>query len=247
MTGDACREMCLLVQAELDNELDAAGAAALAGHLENCPGCAALRDRLGALSAQLRGGLTRYAAPPALRTTVTTQRAATGPAGERRRPAWGYSASFGAGLALAAGIASFIILPANRSLVDDSVAAHIRALQPGHLVDVASTDQHTVKPWFDGRLDYAPPVQDFAAQGFPLVGGRLDYLADRPVAALVYRRDKHLIDVFVWPGNQVAADGTVQGYHVVGWMQDGMSYRAVSDVSIKDLNDLVALMRSNKK
>jgi anti-sigma factor RsiW len=127
------------------------------------------------------------------------------------------------------------------------VAAHIRALQPGHLMDVVSTDQHTVKPWFDGRLDYAPPVRDFAAQGFPLIGGRLDYVAGRPVAVLAYRRAKHLIDLFVWPGTGPDASRTARGYNVVAWSQDGMAFRAVSDLNASELQDFAALWRATDR
>jgi anti-sigma factor RsiW len=229
--------MRLLVQAELDGELDTASAAALAAHVAGCDRCASLRSELWALSARLREGLPRHAAPASLRSAIAAQQ-------PRRPMRWGHTASFGAGMALAAGIAAFIVLPDRTSMDADSVAAHIRALQPGHLMDVESTDRHTVKPWFAGRLDYAPPVRDFAAQGFPLIGGRLDYLAGRPVAALVYRRDKHLIDVFVWPGVRSGTDETIQGYNVIAWSQDGMNFRAVSDLNAKEMADFARLMRA---
>ena len=235
MTGDSCMEKQLLIQAELDGELDAAGAAALAAHVRDCADCAALQANLAALSARMREGVTRFAAPASLRGAV------------RAKPAmryWGYGATFGAGMAVAAGLAAIFVLPAGVGAMPDVVAAHIRALQPGHLLDVASTDRHTVKPWFDGRLDYAPPVRDFAAAGFHLLGGRLDYVTGGPVAALVYGRDKHLIDVFVWPGAQAASDGEVQGYNVIAWSQGGMNYRAVSDLNRRDLASLAALLRA---
>jgi anti-sigma factor RsiW len=111
-------------------------------------------------------------------------------------------------------------------------------------LDVGSSDQHTVKPWFDGRLDYAPPVRDFTAQGFPLVGGRLDFLAGRPVAALIYRRDKHLIDVFVWPGGRKSAAASAEGYNVISWSAEGMNFRAVSDLNLTELRQLEDLIRT---
>jgi anti-sigma factor RsiW len=126
------------------------------------------------------------------------------------------------------------------SLVD----AHLRSLQPGHLTDVESTDQHTVKPWFDGRIDFAPPVRDFAGDGFPLVGGRLDVAGGRTVAALVYARRKHIINVFVekaQPENYWNGAGEAQGYHWLAWQKDGFSFCAVSDVAPTDLAQLKQL------
>jgi anti-sigma factor RsiW len=140
-----------------------------------------------------------------------------------------------------------ILAPSQESLIDQVIAGHIRALQPGHLEDVVSTDQHTVKPWFDGRLDFAPPVKDLAADGFPLKGGRLDYLDGRPVAALVYQRDKHVIDLFVWPASGAVAlpagDTAIAGYNAVHWATGGMNFWAVSDVERGQLTDFAALWR----
>lgn len=229
-------EKQLLIQAELDGELDAAGVAALAAHVRDCADCAALRADLGALSTRMRDEVTRFAAPASLRVAIPRE-----PSAPRY---WGLGVAFGAGIALAAGLAAIFVLPAGVGAMPDVVSAHIRALQPGHLLDVASTDRHTVKPWFDGRLDYAPPVRDFTTAGFRLLGGRLDYVAGRPVAALVYGRDKHLIDVFIWPGAHGASERVVQGYNVIAWSQSGMSYRAVSDLNVRELDALAALLRA---
>ena len=236
MTDDPCEALHLLLQAELDGELDAAGAASLATHLTACPACAALRHELGLQSASLREGLSRFVAPPVLHRAIAAQQPA------RRGVAlpWRHGLSFGAGAALAAAVA-LALLPPTGGRVPELVAAHIRALQPGHLLDVTSTDQHTVKPWFAGRLDYAPPVMDFAAAGFPLIGGRLDYVDGRPVAALVYRRDRHLIDVFVWPARRPVSDPSAAGYNVVAWRQNGMEFRAVSDLNAADLATFAGL------
>jgi anti-sigma factor RsiW len=139
------------------------------------------------------------------------------------------------------------MLPRPADFAETIVSDHIRALQPGHLVDVMSTDQHTVKPWFDGRLDFAPPVKDWAAQGFPLVGGRLDYIDGHEAAALVYRRAAHVIDVSVWPdhsGNTAPpVSGTRNGYNFVHWAQNGMRFWAVSDLEAAQLDDFVRLWR----
>jgi anti-sigma factor RsiW len=125
------------------------------------------------------------------------------------------------------------------------VDAHLRSLQPGHLEDVISTDQHTVKPWFDGRLTFAPPVRDFVADGFPLQGGRLDIVRGKTVAVLVYGRRKHIINVFIWPTNERDASpqqGAQLGYNWIDWRKGGMELCAISDVSAPDLVELQKLI-----
>ncbi|HWD21423.1 MAG TPA: hypothetical protein VHB20_19310 [Verrucomicrobiae bacterium] len=130
---------------------------------------------------------------------------------------------------------------AQQQLARELVSGHVRSLQAGHELDVASTDQHTVKPWFEGKLDFAPPVKDLAAQGYPLMGGRLDYLTDRPVAALVFQRHKHVINLFVWPGDArdsaPAAGPAFHGYNLAHWAAGGMTFWAVSDLNEKELMD----------
>ena len=256
MSDDRCAEMRLKLQADLDGELQAGDAAAVAAHMLTCPDCASARSDLSALSARLRSELSYHAAPARLRQAIEARIAPRAAAPQpapviplRAARSWrDLGLPFGAGFALAACLALVIVLPRGQGqLADSIVASHIRALQPGHLMDVVSTDQHTVKPWFDGRLDFAPPVKDFAAQGFPLIGGRLDYLDGRPVAALSYRRDKHIIDVYVWPGSAAlaaSAEGTVDGYNVEHWAQDGMVFWAVSDVEAAQLADFARLWRA---
>ena len=142
---------------------------------------------------------------------------------------------------------------AGSDLRDAVVASHVRSLQASHLIDVASSDRHTVKPWFDGKLDFSPPVPDLATQGFPLAGGRLDYLDGRPVAALVYGRAKHVVNLFIWPAATDEPPGaprggtpsTVRGYHVRHWVRDGMTFWAVSDVAEPDLTTFVSLFQAN--
>jgi len=245
MTDDGCEEMHLLIQADLDGELRPAEAARVAAHTERCAACAALQTRLVAQSAHLRQAAPYQAASDALRARVAASVAARTPV-PAPRPAVrspGRAVWFGGGFALAACLALLLVLPRGGDLPDAVVAAHVRALQPGHLVDVVSTDQHTVKPWFDGKLPFAPPVKDLAQAGFPLEGGRLDYLAGQPVAAMVYRRRAHVIDLFVWPSgsalDRVGVSGSRAGYHFRRWGQDGMTLWAVSDLDDAELDAFV--------
>ena len=224
-----CGEMHLLVQADMDGELAAAEAARVGAHLSTCAECTALQARMIALSGRLRD-MPRHAAPASLRRP--------GP----RRATWTAArlVPFGAGLALAASLA-LVFMPGQGGLPEAVVSAHIRALQPGHLMDVASSDQHTVKPWFDGRLPFAPPVKDLAAIGSPLAGGRVDYVAGHIAAVLVYRHGPHVIDLFVWPGDDATlpATGARDGYNFVRWRQQGVSFWAMSDLNPGELADFV--------
>jgi anti-sigma factor RsiW len=242
MSVPSC-DQTLLLQADFDGELDAAQSAALAAHRASCPSCQQAAADLAALRARLKTEATYHRAPERLRRALAARAApeTAKPAAPWRRMA----ASFAAGAALAASVALFLA-PQPPGLADDVTAAHLRSLQPGHLEDVLSTDQHTVKPWFDGRLDFAPPVKDLAAQGYPLLGGRLDYLDGRPVAALVYGRAKHEINLFVWPEPGADSPPTTtmrNGYNLVHWRAGGMTLWAASDVEKSQLEDFTALWR----
>lgn len=238
----------LLVQAEIDGELGAAEAAALEAHRAGCPVCQAARTELLRARMLVRGE-PAHSMSEAVRARIMAALPATRP---RPAPAWnwrwlrGPGIGFGLGAACAAALSLLILLPGPRDVAGDIVAAHIRALQPGHLEDVVSTDRHTVKPWFDGKIDFAPPVEDFAAKGYPLTGGRIDYAAGRPVAALVYRRDKHVIDLFIWPASKPGAlplqrIAGAQGYNVVHWRAEGMEFWAISDVEAVQLDAFAKL------
>jgi len=138
--------------------------------------------------------------------------------------------------------------PAHDELIaQEIVSGHIRSLMANHLSDVASTDQHTVKPWFDGKLTFAPPVVDLSQEGFPLIGGRLDYVDNKPVAALVYQRRLHYINVFIWPSNggpdAAPVSEALEGYNILHWSQGGMASWAVSDVSTDELKTLGTLLQ----
>ena len=251
-------EMVLLVQAEFDRELDAAQAANLQAHRTLCRDCLAAERELTQAYALVHEELYQPM-PDAMRQRILARLDADQPGpvlgpgeGWTRRPAtpvvlsrfrsWRQSTiGFGLGAACAAAAMLLVLNPAEQSLTQQLVAGHVRALQPGHLEDVASTDQHTVKPWFDGRIDFAPPVKDLGAAGFPLTGGRLDYIAGRAVAALIYQHDKHTINMFVWPtvGSVVPALEPAEryGYNLVHWSQSGMEFWTVSDVERSQLSD----------
>ena len=207
----ACEEMALLRQAHLDGELDAAGTLAVERHLAGCPACAAEQEADEALRASLRKGLSYHQAPPGLRGAVLDRLkveatlalpSTVQPTARSRRTLLRRAAPLAASLLVGVGLGAMLRWPRNGGkdgLSEAVLAAHLRALQPGHAIDVASTDQHTVKPWFDGKVDFAPPVRDLGEEGFQLIGGRLDYLGGRAVAVMVYRRRQHLIDLFAWP------------------------------------------------
>ena len=236
----------------LDGELDASRSAEFERHLENCRECAtALQTEESMHSAIQRGGLYEQA-PVSLRKKIRAEldRATAAPV-VKRIPAWRWVA-VAASILLIASI-SWYVWPRNEAVVAaapftaaEMIDAHIRSLQPGHLMDIASTDQHTVKPWFTGKLDYAPPVRDFSEQGFPLIGGRLDALGGRNIAVLVYQRRKHIINVFVLPTKEpdtpIHPPGLRQGYQWFHWRRQGMEYCAVSDVSVDDLHELAQLI-----
>jgi anti-sigma factor RsiW len=142
--------------------------------------------------------------------------------------------------------------PADPLLTAELLASHVRSqMLPNHRVDVESSDQHTVKPWFEGKLDFSPPVHDLTAQGFPLVGGRLDYLDHRSVAALVYQRRKHFINLFIWPTTQgpdtLPEPLTRQGFHLLHWTQAGMTYGAVSDLNESELQEFVSQLKEKER
>jgi anti-sigma factor RsiW len=238
------------VMAYLDGELDLTSALAFERHLEGCPDCARALAGQRALREAIESADLRFR--PSAELTRRLRRAAS-PGTER--DLWPSARRLQALAALLlVAVASWSlgrVWPprAGADFADEVVASHVRSLLAGHPTDVASTDQHTVKPWFAGKLDYSPVVVDLAAHGFPLVGGRLDYLGHHPVAALIYRADRHVINVFTWPtAYELDGSGTAaasrQGFHVRHWTQGEMTYWAVSDVSEDRLRQLSRLLGS---
>jgi anti-sigma factor (TIGR02949 family) len=245
----SCDRTETVLHAYFDHELDPVGAAEFERHLDRCPECASALAALQSLRSSIAGAQLYEKAPAPLRTKVLAELNSSRPAIFPRRRATNWLALAAALLLCAiAAWQFFVVHPATDQptvLAAAVVDAHLRSLQPGHLTDVLSTDQHTVKPWFDGKLDFSPPVRDFADQGFPLQGGRLDVVQGRTVAALVYGRRKHEISVFIWPTSEADAaprSGSHQGYQWICWRKGGMQFFAVSDSAASDLEQLQQLI-----
>ncbi|HXZ89114.1 MAG TPA: anti-sigma factor [Candidatus Binataceae bacterium] len=243
-----CEEARPLLDAYIDGELELMLSFDIERHVRGCAACARAVGNIRALSGELSAGAAYYSAPPALaarvRAAIRNEQRAQGRA---LLPLVRFNFRWVAGAAallMAAIVGSAVLVP--RPSPDDAIARavvadHVRSLMENHLTDVLSSDQHTVKPWFDGRVDFAPPVEDFAARGFPLVGGRLDYLSDRAVAAVIYRRRKHVINLFVWPTpgarDTAMTTGVRQGYNLVHWTRAGLTYWVVSNLNGAELRE----------
>jgi anti-sigma factor RsiW len=253
-----CQECGDYIDPYFDGELDTGDAIRVRQHLRDCPGC---RERLQSrqvLRSLLGDAQLKFEIPEALREKLVSRFSLpTTPVRERFVRNYN-SPLILVPLALAAGITLlFGLLFINKngwfenlnapSLVDEVVADHVRSMLAAHLLDVPSTDQHTVKPWFDGKLKFAPPVRDLADHGFRLIGGRLDYLNGQEVAAVVYQKNKHIINLFLWPvesnGNVSARSFSRNGYNIIHWNRDGFDWWAVSDVSAADLEAFAGLQR----
>lgn len=261
-----CADLRLKLHGLVDGELDAAELAIVNAHLGSCHGCAEELETLRALHQAVAGEARYHAAPEGLaqklaeklrehsaESNETVSRPAFRVIGARLPRQWmGLAASLLAVAVLSAGLTYYFTAGhftgggAEAGLEQELVAGHVRSLMADHLVDVASSDQHNVKPWFNGKLDVAPPVRDLADSGFPLVGGRLDYIHGHAVAALVYKRGQHTINVFIWPDAKAAhmepKTAEYQGYHLVHWTGPGIVCWAVSDVDPHDLDQLQSLL-----
>jgi anti-sigma factor RsiW len=240
-----CSQFTPLLQGLVDEELDAANIVRIESHVAACRNCDRELSRLVQVRSMVRENVPRYRAPDSLRLRIE-QSLETRPPERRiaRLPRWTMPALSGA---LAASLAMALILPVQTqpAIEQRVVESHIRSLLPDHLTDVRTTNQHIVRPWFNGKIDFSPPVPELAASGFPLVGGRLDYVGGKVVPALVYRRNLHTINVFVWPGPN-EADKIVRkdGYTVVEWSDGGLRFVAVSDVGAGDLQLFRAAFRA---
>jgi len=241
-----CKEARRWLGPLLDGELDARNTSDLQAHLATCPDCQRHYEGQQMLSSNLRNPELRYAAPESLRRRIAAeinQSAATASSGDparqaSRRAPWLLWAGWPVAVA-ASGLLATVLLQQRSFEANAIVAAHVRSLQADHLNDVLSTDRHTVKPWFAGKLDFSPPVPDLAADGFELVGGRLDYLRHEPVAAVIYRKHGHIINVLSSPtGRELEGLPHIErlrGYSLRAWHQGGLDVAAVSDIDPKEL------------
>ena len=255
-----CQESKKLLDAYVDNEVELAQSMALEEHLAQCTDCTTGVESRRALKDAIQDSNLRYVAPPELIKSV--RKSLRMPAQETAAPRWQWFkaafAGFAVATALCAVIAAVIIYQFRGPSHGDQLAAlmiedHVRSMQVGtghqdgtsHLVDIVSSNQHVVKPWFNGKIDYSPKVTDFADKGFPLIGGRLDYLNNRNVAALVYKRYQHVINVFVYPAQENSAQNVYQknGYNVISWGRDGMEYYLVSDLNLAELQQFAGMLK----
>ena len=249
-----CRETKELIHGFVDSELGLVWNLEMERHIHECPSCSGAHERLRVMHTVLSDNSLYFQPPPGLEDRLRARLRKVGRAEGR---AWTISPTWrGVGIAAAlvlciAGTWQVAITTQRASTTEtigqEVVASHVRSLMATHLTDVPSSDQHTVKPWFNGKLDFSPLVADFADRGFVLDGGRLDYLGNRAVAALVYRRRQHVINLFIWPTSQpVSAIRTFdrQGYHAFDWTKDHVTYWAVSDLNTQELRQFAEMLRN---
>jgi len=249
-----------LLPAYLDQELSLSEAGELERHLESCEACRQAYAQQRDASTQLRQAELRIDAPPALlqriEAALPRQITPRGLLRERfgqwltsRSSNWAALGAMAMSIAvLSVSVTLYRDVPSpEQRLTQELVDDHVRSLQSNHLFDVISTDRHTVKPWFNGKLDFAPPVIDLAQQGYPLVGGRLDFVNGRAVAVMVYRYQLHPINLYVWPGNDAGNTPVVveqKGYHLAHWSAAGMTYWAITDAGAQELNGFITKLRA---
>jgi len=247
-----CQQAKPLIDAYADGELDAARILELEKHIVDCPACALAWRNAQILKKSLKQDSLFFTAPTELRRTIKAElrsQVETKP----RWSSWNWNWLTTATTSVATACLALLLTvtltrpSAEQRLTQEIVSSNIRSLMADHMLDVVSTDQHTVKPWFNGKLDFSPPVKDLAAQEFPLIGGRLDYIGGRSVATLVFHRNKHVINLFIWPANGKDTKPTVsvsiQGYNVIHWSEAEMTFWAVSDLNEKELMEFVQYFR----
>ena len=246
-----CEETQHLFDAYLDDEVDLPEKLAIENHLKDCRSCARILLRLRELVSALRKGALRFKAPAHLMAMVQAGMPRTNPRVHRSIPYWQWA---GAAAALILIVALAWVVPARTrqssmeaQLIGEIVSNHVRSMMANHLTDIASSDSHNVKPWFADKLDFSPQVMDLSEQGFPLIGGRMDYLDKRPVAALVYRHNQHLMNLFVWPADESLTRSetqfSIRGYNLIRWNQNGMTYWLISDLNPAEMSEFAGVLR----
>jgi anti-sigma factor RsiW len=251
-----CSEIETLINAYVDGELDAGHVFEVEQHLHGCQACDQVYQSSKNMHERLQNGNLAYPAPTGLRERIQLALPSDQPKPRSRstRTNWNWPAlAASLLLGIIAGGTAVEFMPGSRTppIAEQLLSSHVRSqMFEKHLVDVRSTDQHEVKPWFQGKLDFSPPVHDLADLGYPLVGGRLDYIDGRPVAALVYQRRKHLINLFVWPvaaHDERALSLTRQGYHFIHWIDSNTNYWAVSDLNMEELDEFAKLVKETPR
>jgi anti-sigma factor RsiW len=246
-----CEETQHALDAYVDGELDWSMRRSIESHLGGCRDCARFLSNLKSLVSALRNGGLRYKAPQHLNAMVRTGEHREHPNVRRSFAHWQWT---GAAAAVLLIIALTGVVPSRTressletQLTGEIISSHVRSMMASHLTDIPSSDTHNVKPWFADKLDYSPPTKDLSAQGFPLIGGRMEYLENRPVAALVYRRNQHVINLFVWPADESRTKpdtrSAVRGYNLIHWTQGGMTWWLISDLEPAQLSECAALLR----
>jgi anti-sigma factor RsiW len=251
----SCQTPQELIHGYVDGELDLARSLEVEQHMQECQVCASVYRNQTALRSAFKDSSLYHSAPAGLEKRIRSslRREANTEVG-RRWFGWRWlEIGFALALVLLMALVIWRAVPGLRPSGDEVLAQeiasnHVRSLQlESHRTDVISSDQHTVKPWFDGKLDFAPPVKDFSSQGFPLIGGRLEYLNNRAVAALIYQRQKHYINLYIWPAEQSTTTGEVpakrQGYNLLHWTNSGMNYWAISDLNAVELHEFARLVQ----
>jgi anti-sigma factor RsiW len=246
----SCRETSDLLSAYVDGELDSAESAAVERHTHRCDLCLIEIENLRALAATIENSALRFEPSEHLKRNLQTTIQVANPLARESFLGWDWGIALASAVLLVALTWTFGTQwrksSDERLLITEIVSSHVHSMMANHITDVSSSDSHTVKPWFSGRINYSPPTKDLTDQGFRLIGGRLDYVDNRPVAALVYRRSPHFINLFVWPSADSIhkeAEFTRQGYNLIHWTDSGMTYWLVSELSLAELKECARLLR----
>lgn len=235
MNCDECKNW---LHPYVDNELDTPLALQVSAHVKTCEVCNAQLLNLQKMRELIQKNAPYHAAPELLKNKISNKISLKSTSTSTSK--WQWLAPAASSIALAASVLFYISVPSQQDLlINDVVSSHVRSLMENHLTDVTSTDKHTVKPWFTGKLDFSPPVVDFTAEGFPLIGGRLEYLHHKNTAALVYKSNKHVINLFIAPtekNNSSPQAFNQHGFNIISWKKDHLAFEAVSDLNAEELN-----------